>query len=168
MTILQITNVKDFMNRLLRTDLFDHFLLSEATIKGKCSFVIDGHLIPDFYTPEELEELALTGLDCLPFAMLRENCFSLIKGKNTPSYFKFVFRLSPANLRQTLEAGKSSLTESDLSGVFINIKFQDGALTCTSGISYRTFTLDRTFEQEWDTLLCRFFNIHDITYTVLS
>lgn len=167
MTILQISSIKDFMNRLLRTELFDHFLLSEASIKGKCSFIIDGHILPDFYTPEEREELALTGLECLPFSMLRENCFSLIKGKNTPSFFKFVFRLSPVHVRQTLKAGNSSLTESDLSGVFINIKFQDGILTCTSGISYRTFTLDRTFEQEWDALLCRFFNAHDIAYTTL-
>lgn len=168
MTILQISSVKDFMNRLLRTDLFDCFLLSEASIKGKCSFLIDGHIVPEFYTQEELNELALTGLSCLPFAMLRENCFSLIKGKNTPSYFKFIFCLSPDNLRQTLHSGNSSLKETDLSGVFINIKFQDGILTCTSGISYRTFTLDRTFEHEWDALLCRFLTIHDISYTVLN
>ena len=84
MIAIQLLQVKDFMNKLLRTDLFDHFLLSEATIRGKGSYEIDGHLVPDFYSPEELDELELTGLSCLPFGMLRENCFALIKGKHTP------------------------------------------------------------------------------------
>ena len=102
MIAIQLLQVKDFMNKLLRTDLFDHFLLSEATIRGKGSYEIDGHLVPDFYSPEELDELELTGLSCLPFGMLRENCFALIKGKHTPSYFRFIFQLSPKNLKNTL------------------------------------------------------------------
>ena len=57
MIAIQLLQVKDFMNKLLRTDLFDHFLLSEATIRGKGSYEIDGHLVPDFYSPEELDEL---------------------------------------------------------------------------------------------------------------
>ena len=51
MIAIQLLQVKDFMNKLLRTDLFDHFLLSEATIRGKGSYEIDGHLVPDFYSP---------------------------------------------------------------------------------------------------------------------
>lgn len=35
MIAIQLLQVKDFMNKLLRTDLFDHFLLSEATIVEK-------------------------------------------------------------------------------------------------------------------------------------
>lgn len=156
------------MNRLLRTDLFDRFLLSEATIKGKGSYVIDGHLAADFYTPEELEELSLTELSCLPFSMLRESCFAIIKGKKAPTYFKFVFRLADTPLQQTIAVSKSGISSRDLSGVFFNIKFQNDILTCTSGVSYRTFVPDHTFEHEWDQLLCRFFTQHDISYTVLS
>lgn len=32
MISLQITDVKDFMAKLLKTDLFDHFLMPEAVI----------------------------------------------------------------------------------------------------------------------------------------
>ena len=162
MIVLQIENVKNFMNKLLRSDLFDHFLLSEATIKGKVSYVIDGHITPDFYTAEELADENLSGLSCIPFGMLRDNCFSLIKGKKTPTYFKFVFQLSPANLAKTLDSSQSALTPLDISGAFINIRFQDGTLSCTSGVSYRTFSLDHTFDHEWDELIQRFFLTHDI------
>ena len=168
MLALALTNKKDFMNKLLRTDLFDHFLLSEAAIRGKGSYEIDGHLVPDFYSPEELNELELTGLSCLPFGMLRENCFALIKGKHTPSYFRFIFQLSPKNLKNTLEVSKSGLTTQDLNGVFLNIKFQDGILSCTNGVSYRSFTLDHTFDQEWDMLIRKFFAGHDIPYTDIN
>ena len=156
MIAIQLLQVKDFMNKLLRTDLFDHFLLSEATIRGKGSYEIDGHLVPDFYSPEELDELELTGLSCLPFGMLRENCFALI------------FQLSPKNLKNTLEVSKSGLTTQDLNGVFLNIKFQDGILSCTNGVSYRSFTLDHTFDQEWDLLIRKFFAGHDIPYTDIN
>lgn len=87
MIAIQLLQVKDFMNKLLRTDLFDHFLLSEAAIRGKGSYEIDGHLVPDFYSPEELNELELTGLSCLPFGMLRENCIRPDQGKTYPLLF---------------------------------------------------------------------------------
>lgn len=86
MIAIQLLQVKDFMNKLLRTDLFDHFLLSEATIRGKGSYEIDGHLVPDFYSPEELDELELTGLSCLPLAC----CVKLLRpdqGKTYPLLF---------------------------------------------------------------------------------
>lgn len=164
MIVLQIDNVRDFMNKLLRTELFDHFLLSEATIKGKVSYVIDGHITPEFYTEEELESENLTGLSCLPYGELRESCFSLIKGKKTPLYFKFVFQLSPTNLEKTLSGSQSGLTSADINGAALNIRFQDGILSCTSGVSYRAFSLDHTFDHEWDALIRRFLTNHDISF----
>lgn len=38
-------------------------------------------------------------------------------------------------------------------------------LSCTNGVSYRSFTLDHTFDQEWDLLIRKFFAGHDIPYT---
>ena len=90
MLALQLTDVKDFMNKFLRSETFDHFLLQEGVITSGASYVIDGHIHPDFYTSEEMEELEITDCDFLPYALLRGNCFDLIKGKKTPSSFKFV------------------------------------------------------------------------------
>lgn len=41
MKVFQITNIKDFMNKLLLSELFDHFLLSEASIQTKVTYIID-------------------------------------------------------------------------------------------------------------------------------
>ena len=147
-------------------DLLLH-LIEQAKVNIKDIFISE---ITNQYLSlmEELDELELTGLSCLPFGMLRENCFALIKGKHTPSYFRFIFQLSPKNLKNTLEVSKSGLTTQDLNGVFLNIKFQDGILSCTNGVSYRSFTLDHTFDQEWDLLIRKFFAGHDIPYTDIN
>ena len=71
MIALSLVDIKDFMNKLLCTDLFDHFLLSEATINTFASYTIDGHLNPDFYSPEDeayeiLAQTAIARISALP------------------------------------------------------------------------------------------------------
>ena len=95
MIALELTDIKTFMNKLLRSEVFDHFLLQEAVITNSATYTINGQITKGFYTEEELDELQLNGCRFLPFSMLKGNCFDLIKGKKTPSSFRFVFLLSP-------------------------------------------------------------------------
>ena len=129
--------------------------------------MIDGHIHPDFYTSEEMEELEITDCDFLPYALLRGNCFDLIKGKKTPSSFKFVLLLSPKNLERTLSSIQSSFTGNDITGVFLNIRFQKQQLTLTTGISYRIFSVDKTLDNEWDRLVKQFLKQHEIAFEEL-
>lgn len=168
MLSIQITDVKDFMYQLLKTDLFDHFLMMEAVITSSVTYHLDGHLNTSFYSDEELEISGLSGLSVAPFSLLRDNCYELIKGKRTPSFFKFVFMLSPDNLKNTLAHMKSAFTENDISAVFLNLHFQNQVLTCTTGVSYKIFSPDRSLETEWDNLVCRFLKNHGISYEILS
>ena len=167
MIALKIPEVKDFMNKLLCQEVFDHFLIQEAILNTNVSYHIDGTLQHDFYTEEEIEENHLTGLTFLPYGMLRSQCFQLIKGKKTPSYFKFSLLLSPENLKRTLAQTGSSFTENDISAVFLNIRFQNGELNVTTGISYRIFSTDKTLEHEWDSLLERFLKKNEIPFEEL-
>lgn len=93
---------------------------------------------------------------------MRPHCYALIRGKRTPPCFKFVFLLSPANLSRTLGQIHSSFTDGDVSGLFLNLKFQNGQLLLTTGISYRTFSTDKTLEREWDRLVRLFLKNHEI------
>ena len=56
MLALNIPELKNFMNQLLCSDTFDHFLLKEATIQKDAVWNFDGTVTPDFYSSEELEE----------------------------------------------------------------------------------------------------------------
>ena len=165
MISIELTDTKDFMNKLLRTEIFDNFLLQEAVITKAASYVIDGHLQKGFYSSTELEENGIAGYSILPFRMLRTNCFDLIKGRQTPSSFKFVFLLSPENMEHTLSSLHSAFTLSDISGFFINIRYQNKLLT--TGISYNIFSADKTLDSEWDKLVMKFLANNDINFKEL-
>jgi hypothetical protein len=78
-----------------------------------------------------------------------------------------VLLLSPENLRRTLESIGSSFSADDVTGVFLNIRYQNQMLTLTTGVSYRIFSTDRTLDGEWDRLVKVFLRQHDIAFTEL-
>ena len=164
MISLELTDIKDFMNKLLRTEVFDHFLLQEAVITSAATYSINGQITKGFYSEEELEELHLNGCRFLPFSMLKTNCFDLIKGKKTPSAFRFVFLLSPKNMEKTISAVGSSYTPLDVTGMYINVKYQNQLLSLTTGIAYNTFSTDKTLDLEWDKMVMKFLKQHDIAF----
>lgn len=164
MIALELTDVKDFMNKLLRSEVFDHFLLQEAVITSAATYNINGQITKGFYNEEEIEELQLADCRFLPFSMLRGNCFDLIKGKKTPSAFRFVFLLSPENMKKTVSSISSSYQSNDITGMYINLKYQNQLLSLTTGIAYNIFSTDKTLENEWDKLVIRFLKQHEITF----
>lgn len=164
MIALELTNIKNFMNKLLRSEVFDHFLLQEAVITTGSTISINGQITKGFYTEDELEELQLNNCRFLPFSMLRTNCFDLIKGKKTPSAFRFVFLLSPKNMEKTIAAVDSSYNPSDVTGMYINLKYQNQLLSLTTGIAYNIFSTDKTLEAEWDKMVMKFLKQHEIEF----
>lgn len=164
MIALELTDIKDFMNKLLRSEVFDHFLLQEAMITSSATYTINGQITKGFYSDEEIQELHLEGCRFLPFSMLKGNCFDLIKGKKTPSAFRFVFLLSPTNMEKTIASVGSSYKASDITGMYINLKYQNQLLSLTTGIAYNVFSTDKTLENEWDKMVVKFLKQHEIAF----
>lgn len=157
---------KQFMNQLLKSELFDHFLLAEATIHGAVSYQIDGHVNRSFYDPDELAQIVEEDSEYLPFSQLRPVLFELIRGRHTPLYMKFVFLLSPANAAKTIRSVDTGFSPEDISGIFLNLTFRDGQMILTTGVSYRTFTTDHSFDIAWDTLAARFLTSHGLDFDI--
>ena len=164
MISLELTDTKDFMNKLLRSEIFDHFLLQEALITSAATYTINGQITKGFFSEEEIASLSLEGCRFLPFSTLRGNCFDLIKGKKTPSAFRFVFLLSPSNMAKTIASVGSSFQPSEITGMYLNIKYQNQLLSLTTGIAYNVFSTDKTLENEWDKLVMKFLKQHDIPF----
>lgn len=153
MIALKITEIGTFINKLLKEGMCDHFLLQEAVITQAVSYTIDGSLHQDYYSPEELEDLQLQEASYIPFSMLRPNCLKLMQGKKKPLFFKFIFLLSPENQEKTVSRSGTAFTSRDISGMYLHFTYKNEVLTCTTGISYRMFSLDKSLEQEWDRLV---------------
>lgn len=162
MISFKLTETKKFMSQLLLSEIFDHFLFIEGEIVTFNTFHIDGYIQKDFF-PEE---------DSLPeyssWKQLREHCFSIIKGKQTPLRFKFIFRLSPSNIERLIEQNALDFQASNVQGLYLNIKFDETGLQCVTGTSIKTFTMDKSLEKAWDVMVQKFFTQKGIAYDLIQ
>ena len=165
MLALKLTEVKDFMNKLLRSETFDHFLLVEGMITTYNTFRIDGRIHKDFFTEEELEEHELNHREFSLWKDVKPFCLELIKGKKTPLGFKFTFQLSRENTAKHLtSSGITSIQPENVSGLLLNIRYDNGTLNVITATNLNLFTLEKSLEHAWDDMVKRFLKQQEISF----
>lgn len=146
MIALRIVDLKSFTSLLFLHTAFDAFQVCEATFSVACTYFLDGRRNLDFYDTEERSSADLS--EYLTWEEARPRCFEWIKGSRLPLGFKIVLR-SP-----NTEAGTA----------FLNIRYDASGLQCITGFSPKTFSLDRTAEQDWDARIRLFFRRKGIAF----
>ena len=164
MQALQITNIKQFMGKLLADTAFDIFLLEEATLATASTFTIDGHINKEFYDANEVESLPY---DFLCWSDVRTLCFDLIKGKRTPLYFKFVFHLKPEHIVKMLERAGSSFDPKLIRALVLTVKYDSEKVILTTGSGFTTFVMDKEPDLLWDQALLKHLSGNGITFEIL-
>lgn len=164
MQSFKITSVKNFMSHLLMKSTFDNFLLNEASVTTFNTFTIDGTIRKDFYSSEELAELPDTSYSF--WSQIKPFCYEIIKGKKTPSAFRFILALDRTATATLVENSGVSLQPSDINGLFLNIKYEQGILTCVTGTSLKIFSLDKSLDQLFDTYIQNFFAANGIDFDI--
>ena len=164
MQALKITNVKQFMSKLLASEAFDVFMLEEASISTYNTFIIDGHQNKDFYSTEEWEDKEIRPYDFSAWKQVRPICYSLIKGSRTPSAFKFILHLIPEHVQAVLEKSDTNVMSDQLKALVITIKYDGTTLTLITGTSFHTFVMDKSVESLWDSAIKQFLNKREIEY----
>ena len=151
------------MKHLLLTETFDHFLFIEGEITTFSKFSIDGYLQKSFFEDTEQPNVEFSF-----WKQIRDYCFSIIKGKQTPLNFKFIFSLSPENTARLITQNQLDFHPEDVQGLYLNIRFDGTDLLCITGISLKTFSMDRSLEQAWDKMVQKFFIQKDIAFEIES
>ncbi len=164
MKAFKIKDQNQFMNRLLKSDLFDRFLIAEAQVRGAAEYHVDGHINQAFFEEDEAAALTEGGAEYLPFSYVRAACYGLIRGRHAPLYMKFVFLLSPESAAKTIASADTGFSPEDVGGIFINLTFRDGSMVLTTGVSYRAFTPDHSLDSAWDSMVARFLDKRGIAY----
>lgn len=160
-------DTKKCMNSLLLSSVFDSFLFIEGEVTTFNTFQIDGRLKKEFYRQDE-EAFASIGERTYSYwKELREFVFSLIRGKRTPLGFKLVFSLSKSNIERFIDKEELPYSASDIQGLYLNFKYNGTELSCTTGTSMNTFTMDKSADQAWDKMVQKFFAKHEIKFDVL-
>lgn len=154
------------MNTLLTGDLFDSFLLEEASVTTAVTTVIDGRLNKDFFSAEEWENRT-EPYEFTTWHEMRSLCFQLIKGKRTPLRFRFVLQLFPKAAEAILQKGGRSDLSNLLKAFVLTIRYDgEKALLCT-GVSFTTFVADKEADKLWDAALKQYLTKKEIAYEEL-
>lgn len=151
MIALELTKVKESMAKLLLSDTFDNFLLIQAEIVTFHTYTIDGYLKKEFYDEENRPTR-----DYSLWKEAREHCYSMIKGNRTPLRFSIVLGLSVENTENLLVQQGLPYKNTDVKGLYLNIRYDGEKLICTTGTSMNLFTMDKTLEQTWDKMAQKF------------
>ena len=165
MTALQIADIGFFMKKFLLTDSFDRFLLLEGAVTTFNTFRMDGALQKSYYTQEEQEQLAERSLSL--WGEVRPFCLELIKGKKTPLSFRFTLQLSASNTQKLLEQSGIGIPASQVRGLLMNLRYDNQALSCTTGTSLSVFTMDKKLDHAWDDMVQRYFRKQGIPYEIV-
>lgn len=148
MISMEIEQVKNFMAGLLTGTMCDDFMLYEGKLSMEIIYEFDGKMQKDFYDTDEWE--ILKQYSYIPWKMEKQKIFALIKGKKTPLSFQFVLMLDPKRMAGFLSKYNIPERSENIGGLFLNIYFDRESLKCTTGVSRKTFVLDKTLELAWD------------------
>lgn len=156
MLALQISSLKTFMSAMLTGELFDSFLLEEASIATAATYTINGRVNRDFFPPDEREDTELHPYEFALWKDMKNICFDLIKGKQTPLRFNFVLQLIPSYTASILEKGGSPVSPDFIKAFVLNIRFDGEKVLLYTGIAYTTFLTDKEPERLWDAAIKQF------------
>lgn len=162
MIALKIPAVGEFMKKLLSENDFDGFCLCEGTVETYASFTITGRLNRDYYSDDEWE--ALEGREFALWTEIKPFVYSFLKGHHLPVGFALTLQLSGQNTDWLLSRYHMESAADELKGLYLNIRYKRGGLTCITGLSYKTFVMDKTLEQIWDDTARRFLKQKGIAF----
>lgn len=148
MTVLDLVT-KASMAKLLLTDTFSDYTFMEGEVTTFNTFKIDGYLHPEFYDSDDMELIGSKQTHS-SWGQVREYFLQMIKGKRTPLKFRIILSLSPAEIEALIEKEGLCLRAKEVQGLYLNFKYEEGILKCTTGTSFHTFNLDKSLEQVWD------------------
>ena len=147
MIALALADAKTITAHLFLKDTFDRFCLIEGEIITFNTFHIDGRVHRDFF------DTAGPGDD--------EN------GTTAPGEYSFWGSLrSPENIARVTEQSGTGIRPENVQGLYLNFHFDGTALTCVTGTSFRTFTMDKSLEHIWDEMAQKFFRQHQIPFEI--
>ena len=168
MIALRITSLGSFMSRLFSGNTFDSFLLAEGTLQMAVSWQVDGRLNRDFFEKEVREDPAQLPYDYTPWSEIRPALRGLVRGRQAPVSFRFVLRLKPEYVSSMLEREGDRELQSCVETFVLTIRYKDGQASLLTGISMKSFTLNKGADALWDKTVRRFLQAKEIAFETLG
>lgn len=171
---LRIRNLPAFMGKLFSGECFDSFLLEQGEIRAAVTWSVNGRIHPEFYgTTREITDPGATvpaerpgaaATPFLPWSDARPILRDMIKGKRAPLGFALTLQLKPEYVAATLKVPAEEAAACPVSSLKINVRYDGGKAGIITGVGYRSFTMDKSFEAQWDKVFQKFLSGKDIAF----
>ena len=145
------------MNHLLLKDTFDSFLVRDAQINTAAFFQIDGHINQDFFNEDERVHHTE---DYIFWNDVRPIAYEIIKGKKVPTGLKITFAFPKSKYPGLIKEGDLPFDENQISGMYLHIHYDGESVQIITGTSLSLFTMDKSLDSYWDSVLSRFLSSH--------
>ena len=157
MLAIKVDDLKSFTTELFSRELFDKYYVTDIEISTYNTFSINGLINKSYYEDGESKSYSY-------WKDLKPLCFDLIKGKRLPVSFKIVLKLDEYNIEKFIEENSLDIFKDKLKECFINIIYEDKALTLTNGIFLNDFILDKGAQSAWDKYILDILDKANISY----
>lgn len=147
MIALQIQDKKKMLQVLLESTSFDTFPMQEVSVIRDSSLFLEGRIHPEYHTQQDPVPPESTGF--VPWHNVRMLLASYI-GKDFPLSFKFVLQAPAAYTQNLLKNAAFTGDPSTVKGLILTFRYEQEHLTCLTGISLTTFSMDKSIETLWD------------------
>ena len=151
MRAFRITETGNFMTKLLSGRSFDSFLLEEASLSMQVTWHLDGRINRNFYSSEEWEDETTHPYPLIAWEAVRGHLRELIRGKKAPLQ----------------DEGYPQLAES-VGAMALNIRYDGSEVTLVTGISLKSFSLDKNADRIWDSMMERFLASREIGFEAMT
>ena len=144
-------DIKKFMSLVLGGSAFDRLQLRSGEGVTRLKLTIDGRYNKEFDGVETERAYCL-------WSEVRQNVFDMIKGKKLPKYIKLVFALDDESVIRLHPNAKAA---------FLNMSFENGRITFTTGTAQRNFSMDKSLDEVWEGKVKEMFNKLGISINIL-
>lgn len=153
MEIFSIDEKTEYLKELFEKEKYDSFYLYEARVKTKLDYYVNGRLNREYFDTEEQADLP----EYVEWKDIKQIVYSYIKGKRLPIGFKIILMFNRENISRLLEMNNLPVKTEDVSALFMNVVYEHEALSVTTGISLKIFTMDKTLEHVWDDTVKKYY-----------
>jgi len=168
MIALKITGLGSFMSRLFSGNTFDSFLLAEGSLQTAVTWQVSGRLNKDFFEKEVREDPGQFPYDYAAWSDVRPSLRELIRGKRAPVSFQFILHLKPDYMEAMLEKEGDDELKNCVGAFVLTIRYREGEATLLTGISMKSFTMNKNADRLWDSAVRRFLQSKDIAFEPLG
>jgi hypothetical protein len=132
-------DVRSFMNRLLRDDIFDGYEVRGVELIALTHIDIGGEIAGE----------TESGRKYSAWPKLKPLVRAVLQNGEKPRMLKIIFSWA---------SDKCAEIHPNAGALFINLLYENGGVTFTTATAQKQFTLDKTLDTAWDAHVIGFFN----------